>query len=314
MEFKSARRVCWDEPVPNVVARAPAQLSSDCRAAYFVAAKEFFSGAGAIIDSGTLAGGSSVALLEGWKAGGRSVPQRPFLHAFDAFRCDENTPLFFHEHFGGDWSAGDNFRTIYERAVQGYADYVEIYEGDIMKFEPWNGPGIEILGIDVWKNESIARHCARIFFPHLMIGSIVLQQDYNHIWLPHIHRIMEALSSHFEKVHETEIGGTIIFQLVRTISNQDVEIALQRQSDCNEGKLLAETAARRAWKSHTELFVEIADCLREAKCAGKDSAFLQLGRVEAKAKHSLLDEEYRKFFADQILQMQVYITGLAYSA
>ena len=121
---------------------------------------------------------------------------------------------------------------------------------------------------------------------------------------------MEAFSDHFEKVHETEIGGTVIFQLVRKISKREVETALQRQSDCAEGKLLAETAVRRAWKFHTELYVEIADCLREAKCGSKESAYLHLGRIEAKTKHSSLREEYRKLFADQIVQMEGYIRSM----
>lgn len=304
MRIKSAYSIDWNAPFPDEIAMVPSQLGDDCRAAYFHAARNFFSGSGAIVDSGTLAGGSSLALLEGWKASGRPVA-RAFLHAFDMFLCDDYTASFFRDNFGGEWRQGDNFRRIYEQSIGQYARYASIYEGDITKHQTWTGAEIEILGVDVWKSEQIALHCVRLFFPHLCLGAIVLQQDYNHIWLPHIHRIMEVFSDHFEKIHETRYGGTVVFQLVRKFTDAELVQGLSRQADCDEGRMLAESAAFRARHRHTSIFIMVADCIREAKFRGANQALTNLENVRIASLQ--LDDEFRKFFAGEIEQAREYI-------
>ena len=307
MSFRSAHAVAWDAPAPGSLARVPSQLGKDCRAAYFHAAKNFFSPDGALVDGGALAGGSSRALLEGCRASGRTLEGR-FLYAFDLFVCDEYNSGFFAKNFPGEWAPGASFRPLYEKAVEDFSDHVHIVEGDIAAFPAWRGPPIDVLGVDVWKTLELAEHGVRTFFPHLRAGAVVLQQDYNHWWLPFIHSLMEAFAGHFEKVHETVQWGTVVFQTVRPPSPEDIERALARHRDPQERKTLTASAYRRARRPHTALWIKLADCRRIAEQDGLPAALDALAR--ARNEIAQLDPFLRPAFTTETEKFEALLRAV----
>ncbi|MBX3439494.1 MAG: hypothetical protein KF861_18545, partial [Planctomycetaceae bacterium] len=58
--------------------------------------------------------------------------------------------------------------------------------------------------------------------------SLVVHQDYHHLWLPHIHVSMESLSESFEMV-EFKVDGAAVFYLTTAIPGETLERAIRYQ-------------------------------------------------------------------------------------
>lgn len=190
-------------------------------------AQRYWMGAGAVIDAGSFLGRSAVCFAEGLRRNPGFDPQRHRLHCFDDFVChDELTVHTIAQGLGERLAVGDSTRHLFDRQVAAHRDIIEVHAGDFHACV-WSGEPIELLMVDIAKLPSLGQRVVSQFYGSLIPGrSLVLHQDYHHVWLPHIHVVMEFLADHFELV-APRVGSTAVFRLTSAICPQ----LLQRAAD-----------------------------------------------------------------------------------
>lgn len=180
-------------------------------------AQRYWTGAGAVIDAGSFLGRSAACFAEGLRRNPSFDPQVHRIHCFDDFVChDELTVRAIERGLGEQLAIGDSTRHLFDRQVAPYRDVIEVHAGDFHDCV-WPDAPIELLMVDVAKLPSLGQRVVSQFFGRLIPGrSLVLHQDYHHIWLPHIHVVMEFLADHFELV-APRVGSTAVFRLTSAI-------------------------------------------------------------------------------------------------
>jgi len=206
-------------------------------------AKEYYKGQGEIIDAGAFFGGSALTLALGVRenASLQSADKAGRVHSYDNFtwaswiRKDLQPP---------DVQFGTSFLNKFHDTIRKAEDAIVVYPGDITH-RVWRGGPIELLFVDCAKTFAANAAVIRIFFPHLIPGrAIVNQQDFaiqsRLVW---IHAAMEYFWDKFEELGSTIRGGTTLFRLTRAISAEECEACVSAlKGDC---LTLAEKAARR---------------------------------------------------------------------
>jgi hypothetical protein len=118
---------------------------------------------------------------------------------------------------------GGKYQDIFEEQNKSHLDLIRIWPGDLCQYAWTHGP-IEILFIDVAKTLKLNSHIARQFFPALIPGrSIVIQQDFYHIWHPYIHVTMEYLRDYFEILDELVLHQSRVYRLREPIPAVELE-------------------------------------------------------------------------------------------
>ena len=212
------RRLPWYSIEPPVdVISGKGMIHADERRMLYTLAKDYFVGAGRIIDGGSYLGSSSLALGLGLRD--RRYPAVPVIDAYDTFvidpfavvwHLDANDPL------SGGVKAGDNLRHIYDRNISAVADYISVHEGDLT-VRPWNEGPIEILFCDVSKSWELNDYILKNWIPSLIPGTgILIQQDQiqeYHVWVA---ITMSMLSDYFEIIDYT-LNSSMVYRLKRKI-------------------------------------------------------------------------------------------------
>lgn len=170
-----------------------------------------------IVDLGAFLGGSSLALAQG----SRSATNPPRIHAYDPFRVTE-TQVTKQTVPGG---VGDSYLDQYRANLHEHLHRITTHEGYIplwaddeavrASIYPESEP-IGVLFIDCAKRWGVHPAILRAFTPHLVEGSLVIQQDFKGV-LVYLALHMYQLRASLEPVH-TPDGGSVGF-----ITNTPVE-------------------------------------------------------------------------------------------
>jgi hypothetical protein len=178
-----------------------------------------------IIDGGTFAGSSSLALGFGLKD--RGFPRRKVIHAFDTFIIDAGSEITLdrNDPLSADIKGGDSIRPLYDRNVAEVASYIEVHHGDVLQ-KPWSGERIEILFCDICKMLPINDYVLEQWIARLIPGrGLLIQQDQvqeHHVWIA---ITMSILSDYFEIVDFVP-HSTIIYRLKQKIPRKALKHAL----------------------------------------------------------------------------------------
>jgi hypothetical protein len=194
-----------------------AMIHPDERRMLYTLARDYFLGAGRIIDGGTYLGASSLSLGYGLKD--RGYQKEPIIDAFDRFTIDELSLQYYFDQEpepARQIKAGDNIRFLYERNIATIADYVTIHDGDLAQ-TPWSGEAIEILFSDISKGWSLNDYIISNWISALLpeIGILIQQdqvQEY-HVWVA---ITMEILADYFEIIDYT-MYSSMVYRLKREI-------------------------------------------------------------------------------------------------
>ena len=214
-----------DEPQNVISGRG--MVHPDERRLLYILARDYFSGAGVIIDGGTFAGSSSLALGLGLKD--RGFPRRKVIHAFDTFIIDAGAEITLdrNDPLSAEIKGGDSIRPLYDRNVAEVASYIEVHHGDVLQ-EPWSGRRIEILFCDICKMLPINDYVLEQWIARLIPGrGLLIQQDQvqeHHVWIA---ISMSILSDYFEIVDFVP-HSTMIYRLKRKIPRKILKKALDR--------------------------------------------------------------------------------------
>lgn len=164
-----------------------------------------FTGSGAIVELGALIGSSSAAIARG--LGGKTAD----LTVYDGFDWRFVDPPGLLAHYKDQ---GLGLREVYDRRTGSPAGTV--IAGDILE-QAWPGRPIEFLYVDLAKTEDIWHHLLASFVPALMVGGVMVQQDWAHAMTPWLHLWHHRWRDHFDELGHVPHGGTLAFRLTRPL-------------------------------------------------------------------------------------------------
>lgn len=174
-------------PVPTMLSLEESQL-------YYWLARDWATGAGAIVDLGCFAGGSTARLGAGNAASGRHPSA---IVAYDRFTADLRTKNRILYKGGIAPFEGSDILLLAHRLLTPFKPAVELRPGELEE-QIWDDGLIELLIIDIAKSAASADYIADMFFPHLIAGrSIVVQQDFLHQYQPWLPAQMTLLKDCF---------------------------------------------------------------------------------------------------------------------
>lgn len=170
----------------------PTMLRPDEQRLYYWLTRHEIGGPGAVVDLGSFVGGSTARLAKGLNDAGSVAP----VHAYDRFTVDDKTK---HSHLYARGIAefdGNDMMPLSQQLLKPWRNRLHLHRGDIME-TGWDASGgkIALLILDASKTPELTDHIAERFYPHLVAGrSIINQQDFlmwNQFWLP-AHMLMLA--------------------------------------------------------------------------------------------------------------------------
>lgn len=233
----------FDALMPSApsVAPLPAVMSENEQRFLHALARSYYTGEGWIVDDGIFLGASTLAFGSGLRGNphfAEIAARRP--RPIVAIERATVTPAML-RHFkrhgiGEGLEPGMSYARLLQQCIAPVQDLVELRIGDIRKVGVLDGP-IEILFLDVLKNESIGLFAVENYFPKLIPGrSIVIQQDYLFDSLEFIKVHQEFFAYHFELVGEiassavfrcrAPIGAADLKRFSEARGNPDTQIAL----------------------------------------------------------------------------------------
>lgn len=231
----------WDNvAVPADAAAVPTMLTEEEGALLHWLARDYATGAGAVVDLGCFAGGSTARLASGVAAAGRTAE----VHAFDHFTLTEEQKDRYLYPAGIARFRGKDMLPAVKQFMAPWQQIVTFHRGDITK-TTWTGGPIEILFIDASKTPNTADRIAQIFMPHLIPGrSIIVQQDYLHWRQPWVPAQMELFGDCFELVGWCA-KNTVIFRTTCSVTAKDLTAArTEGLSDADLTTLIGQAMGR----------------------------------------------------------------------
>jgi hypothetical protein len=176
----------------------------------YAVARDYYTGAGAIVDAGPLIGITTNALAKGVVANPAGFDTRRRIYSFDLF-----------DHIPGQEvlaTVPSRNRSVFDSYIdlnREYLDHISVVPGDLLR-HAWDAGPIEVLFVDLAKSWALNEFVVDNWFTSLVPGAYVLQQDYFSwmtYWLP---LTMMALGKHFEFV-DYAMGGTAVFRCTKTV-------------------------------------------------------------------------------------------------
>lgn len=165
----------------------PGEIVAAERTLYRSLTEAGYRGNGAIVEVGALVGASSACLADGLEANTTVPAIRKFIHVFDRFEVYPHlAENFFPANGIHGYKVGDSFLPEYEANVAPWAKMLVVKQADAFDIK-WDGGPIEILFIDCAISAAAYQHFIDTFYPHLIHGALIIDQDFFYQmapWLP----------------------------------------------------------------------------------------------------------------------------------
>lgn len=183
---------------------------------------------GAVIDLGAFLGGSSASLALG---AARAVPPKR-VHSYDRFRLDEKVKFQFLYRKGHGFAEGEDALPVFHRFTKPVAAAIEAHPGDVLEAR-WGGSPIAVLFVDLSKTKALNDHLLATFFPALVPGSIIVQQDFLFFRNPWLYPTMQKLEGAVEMLAHTD-QNSVIFGVHRTPSAAELDACTAKRTSPEE--------------------------------------------------------------------------------
>jgi hypothetical protein len=128
------------------------------------------------------------------------------VHVFDMFQHNpasrrrlKDDPLFNENSFFPIWSRNTDL----------YKEKIKLYKGDLLNESQKFSSTVELLYVDIVKHPSLVNIIAKLFYPRLQVGGILIHQDYFHWQSPWLVYQMEFLRDYFDLVGDAGYNMTI---------------------------------------------------------------------------------------------------------
>ncbi len=190
----------------------PTMLGEDEQLFYHWLTHDWSRDAGATVDLGCFAGGSTARLAEGHRKAGHSA----MIHAYDRFGASAPVKESILYAQGVAPFEGEDILPLATALLEPWTEQIELHPG-LIEDQIWDEGPIEILVMDASKNTRSMDRMAEIFFPSLIPGgSVVVQQDYLHWKTPWIAVQMARMAEHFVPVTVAD-PDTVAFLCVKAV-------------------------------------------------------------------------------------------------
>jgi hypothetical protein len=243
-----AREKPWNAAegeIPADIYAPKGMIGPEERRCLYWLAKNTYSGRGAIVDAGAYLGASAYSLARGLSHNRSAKDGRSTIHSFDYFQVQDDYVLDSITRDFRVTAFGESFLDIFELQLGPYARFVRVHSGNFLK-QRWPGEPIEILFIDLAKSVELNGHILREFFTHLIAGhSVVIHQDFYHIWHPHIHVTMEFLDDYFEVLDPLIEYQSRLYRLRKPLTSEVIDKASRYEFGVEEKReLIVRTIAK----------------------------------------------------------------------
>jgi hypothetical protein len=291
-------------PLPEVAGSVPSMMSENERRFLFNIAKNYYRGAGLIIDAGTFLGASTACF-------GNGVSENPHLEeirarwqqpivSLELGITNQQMLLSFKRHgIGRDLVAGDSFGSLIEAHIRTVRDLIDLRLGDILETGRIEDPPtgrkvpIEILFLDVLKAPAISQFAAYEYLPRLIPRrALIIQQDYLSGDLPFIHIHQEYFASKFEYVGE--ISSSAVFRLVHRITRDEVSALFENTLDGETEISLVSRAVQRSVDPYRRLIMTFAKLRTILNVRGPDAAKQYLAFIESEYADQIAQRQFRR--------------------
>jgi hypothetical protein len=176
-----------------------------------VAATQFH-GVGAVIDLGSWFGSTAASLAQGLGANPTPQARETLIHTYDIFLWDRDydslSPNIRLRH-------GESFLPVFKANVRPWLSRIVVHQGDLNDAE-WSEP-VELLLNDAAKTWSLSGAIWRVFVSRLVVGGLLIEQDFKHYYCPWIHLMHYRLRDYFELAEDVRGGSTTAFRLLKLI-------------------------------------------------------------------------------------------------
>ena len=202
----------------------PTMLSPEEQQMLYLLAKDYYTGEGAIFDSGICLGGCTESFARGLAARDSVPPTRPIIYAYELGIADEDyVTEFISNKYNEKRHKGESFVDIIQKNIEAMPcqETIHFLPGDILE-QPYP-ESIEIMFLDVCKTQEINFKMQQLFSRLIPGKSIVIQQDYVHAWHPYIHTTMGYLADYFEPVGHVEYSS-FLFLLKKKIPQEILDV------------------------------------------------------------------------------------------
>jgi hypothetical protein len=184
-------------------------------------AAEKYTGLGLIVELGSFAGASTVALAEGLtrsKNSAKKAAKKP-MRVYDRYICGDYEAKFLNSGTHSKaYSPGETFYPLFTHQTSQYKDSFETFKGDL-NIMIHDGSPIEFLFVDSMKDFELTAHIAHQFFPALAgKSSMLLHQDYVHYYTSWIHLLMFSLRDCFKFLYHIPKSASAVFEVIKTPS------------------------------------------------------------------------------------------------
>ena len=182
-----------------------------------------FEGIGTIVDAGAFVGSSAYCMAAG-------LSESPFkdgvkIHSYDLFIAQFPDVVDAISTLVRPIQIGESYLDIFEHQLAEFSDSVVVHQGDFCTKEWRLDSKIEILFVDICKSPQLNRHLITTFVPSLVPNkSVLLQQDFLHVWHPYVHWSMEILSPYFD-IELSLVDATRVYRLIRSIPEAELRRA-----------------------------------------------------------------------------------------
>ena len=290
--------------LPEEVAAIPSMMSVGERRFLFGIARDYYTGAGLIVDAGIFLGGSTMCLGSGLCENvhlAESVArwQQPIISC-ELGITNEQMLLSFKRHgIGEGLRIGDSFGPVLERHIASVRHLIDLRLGDITELGRIEDPNrvrrhpVEILFLDVLKSPELSEFAFREYFPRLIPRrSLVVQQDYLNGDLPFIHVHQEYFAKKFEYVGE--LSSSAVFRLVHRITPEEVDALFTGRVDPEAQLTLGAMAGQRSIDPFRRLIMTFSILRLLMRARGADAARAYLDFVETSYAAQIAETRFRR--------------------
>ncbi|MEM9395566.1 MAG: hypothetical protein AAGA38_17030 [Pseudomonadota bacterium] len=209
----------------------PTMLSPEERRLYYWVARHWAQDAGALVDLGAFAGGSTARLAAGLAA--RRGTER--VYAYDRFTVDEKNKARILYRQGVPEFKGNDLKPLAEQYLRPWKDQIFLRHGEIQDIG-WDGGPIEVLAVDAAKHAARLDIFASHFYPRLIPGrSILIQQDFLAWNQPWLMLQMLKMSAAFHPIAYAT-NSTVLFMCTAPVTS--ALIASAEVGSCSDQELI----------------------------------------------------------------------------
>lgn len=265
-------------------------------------AKLLYTREGEIVNAGAFIGASAYALAAGMSDNELNTRDRK-VHSYDLFVAGDASVVdflqnnIFHRRNRYGKSVCDiikielgfDYSDVYAFQTQRYSRYLETYSGDV-KLHKWTSGAIEVLFIDVCKTLEINSFIFENFFSSLIPGvSIIVQQDFHHIYHPYIHVTLQAIKNHL-MLMSSKVGASRVYRYVDHVPEELMKKVINYDFDLLERIELFNNLINESPSAEKPL-LHVA-FVNELKKSGEED----LMKEEIRKIMSLYDNNFKKAF------------------